>query len=123
MKARVKLTGEIIEVERLTNTTYGRLDVAQIYRKDMLDFDLPEPEEEVTIEGWVCKDEYDDGFARIHTEEPYPGHEELLPDSLELIEVWKSNGNVYLISDEIFPDLKHTDTPKKVTITIKPKKK
>lgn len=45
MKARIKNTGEIIEVVRLTNTTYGRLDVAQIYRKDMLDFDLSEPKE------------------------------------------------------------------------------
>lgn len=46
MKARIKNTGEIIEVVRLTNTTYGRLDVAQIYRKDMLDFDLSEPKED-----------------------------------------------------------------------------
>ena len=112
MKARIKNTGEIIEVERLTNTTYGRLDVAQIYRKDMLDFDLPEPEEEVTIEGWVARD--DDGDIYAYRNKP------TREDNF-----WLDDDAPSLISLPItsFPDLTWESDPLEVTITIKPKKK
>lgn len=123
MRARVKKTGEIKSFYPTTQSGYdGYVDEdGEWYYPKELDFTLSEPEEEEVIEGWVCKDEYEDGFARIHTEEPSPSLEEVALD--DFIEVWRSSGNVYLISDYLFPDLKHTDTPKKVTITIKQKKK
>lgn len=39
MKARVKATGEIIEVEQVAKSIYGRTDgIVELYKKDMLDF-------------------------------------------------------------------------------------
>lgn len=38
MKARVKITGEIIEVKRISRGIYGRVDVAQVYTRASLDF-------------------------------------------------------------------------------------
>ncbi|WP_168355131.1 hypothetical protein [Lepagella muris] len=38
MKAKVKRTGEIIEVEKISKGIYGRVGVAEIYKSSMLDF-------------------------------------------------------------------------------------
>lgn len=116
MKARVKLTGEIIEVERLTNTTYGRLDVAQIYRKDMLDFDLPEPEEEVTIEGWVARDS--DGTLGIFAVKP----KRVRYKHNNKNGLWMARTITDLVP-EVFPSVTWESEPLAVTITINPKKK
>lgn len=43
MKARVKTTGEIIEVERISRGIYGRVDIAQIYNRASLDFITAKP--------------------------------------------------------------------------------
>lgn len=43
-----------------------------------------------------------------------------MPITGEQIGIWRSNGNIYIISDDLFPDLKWTDSPKKVKITITP---
>ena len=43
MKVRVKTTGEIIEVERISRGVYGRVDVAQIYNRASLDFIAVKP--------------------------------------------------------------------------------
>ena len=116
MKARIKNTGEIIKVERLTNTTYGRLDVAQIYRKDMLDFDLPEPKEGVTIEGWVARD---DG-ERWHERELHLFIRNK-PERRKLMGDWIGRSSMTLDSN-LFPSLTWDDDPIEVEITIKPKK-
>ena len=124
MKARVISTNEIIDVEkreeRVGNIVYVYYyaQSGESFQDYELEF-LPDTPEEVTIDGWLCKNEYEDDFARIHTEEPQSGLDEM-PITGEQLWIWRSNGNIYLISDELFPDLKWTDTPKKVRITITP---
>lgn len=43
MKARVKTTGEIIEVKRILRGIYGRVDIAQMYSRASLDFITVKP--------------------------------------------------------------------------------
>ena len=120
MKAKVIETGEIVEVKEwrgASDVIYSTPDMNRFFQKSELEF-LPGPSEKV-IEGWLCKNEYEDGFARIHTEEPQSGLDEM-PITGEQLGIWRSNGNIFLISDELFPDLKWTDSPKKVKITITP---
>lgn len=38
MKAKVKTTGEIIEVEKISRGIYGRVGIAEIYERRSLDF-------------------------------------------------------------------------------------
>lgn len=38
MKAKVKATGEIIEVEKISRGIYGRVGIAEIYERRSLDF-------------------------------------------------------------------------------------
>lgn len=38
MKAKVKATGEIIEVEKISRGIYGRVGIAAIYARRSLDF-------------------------------------------------------------------------------------
>ena len=119
MKAKVISSGEIIEVHRETAVIGGVKyfdDSFKMYEPSELEF-LFDTEEVVEIVGWLCKNEYEDGFARIHTEEPQLGLDEM-PITGEQLGIWRSNGNIYIISDELFPDLKWTDSPKKVKITI-----
>ena len=40
MYARVKATGQIIEVERISRGVYGRVDVAELYKRASLDFNV-----------------------------------------------------------------------------------
>ena len=66
MKARVKTTGEIIEVNEsftIENDRYYPLENA-IYHENELDFTISEPEEEVTIEGLAAK--CLDGITRVY---------------------------------------------------------
>ena len=117
MKAKVLDTGEILDLYPYHSGYWIDLKTQCLYREPDLEF-LSGTSEKV-IEGWLCKNEYEDGFARIHTEEPQAGLDEM-PITGEQLGIWRSNGNIYLISDELFPDLKWTDSPKKVKITITP---
>lgn len=114
MKARIRKSGEIKNFYPTKQIGYdGYIDEDDnFYYPSELDFTLSEPEEEVTIEGWVARDE--DGCLNLFNGEP-----ERIADC-----VW----GIYLgdlglgLPKEYFPDLKWSD-PIKVTITIKPKKK
>lgn len=62
MKAKVKATGEIVEVEKALDAMWRDVEKNGIfeklyYTKD-LDFDLDNQHPEVTISGWVCRDEH-----------------------------------------------------------------
>ena len=131
MKARIKKTGEIIEVEELEMTDirdvlipdYYATEDGVIYHKNQLDFNLYEPEEEVTIEGYVAIDEaYDACF--LHTSKPHQVSQEIA-DTGDYNTAWESDGKTYLLDRGLFPDLDCDSEPIecKVTITIKTKKK
>lgn len=68
MKARVKETGEIIEVD-VSYGFYVKSGTDDIYGDDALDFTLSEPEEEVTIEGYIARDE--DGALSLFPIKPF----------------------------------------------------
>lgn len=72
MRARVKATGEIVEVERVTKNIFGRTDgIVAMYSKDVLDFNLDPPHPEATISGWVARD--DGGGLYLHSIRPRKG--------------------------------------------------
>ena len=50
MKAKVKATGEIVEVERVSKNIFGRTDgIVAMYSKDVLDFNLNPPQPAATL--------------------------------------------------------------------------
>lgn len=109
MKAKVKATGEIIEVERVSKNIFGRTDgIVAMYSKDVLDFNLDPPHPEATISGWVCRDK--DGTLCLYYKKPMRGKEE-----------WFGIYDRQLPEDS-FPSLTWQDEPIEVEITIKPKK-
>lgn len=56
MKAKIKATGEVVEVEQLTRTTAVCLANGKIYNKQQLDINIDSPQPTATIEGWVARD-------------------------------------------------------------------
>lgn len=109
MKAKVKSSGEIVEVERVSKNIFGRTDgIVAMYSKDVLDFDLNPPQSEATISGWVCRDE--DGTLCLYYTKPMRGEKE-----------WFGNYDRQLPEDS-FPSLTWQDEPIEVEIEIKPKK-
>lgn len=75
-----------------------------------LDFDLSEPEDEVTVEGWVARDCDGDLFiyrARPEREDDY----------------WTASCEASVLPKDKFPSVTWESEPLDVTITIKPKKK
>lgn len=119
MKAIVRATGEIIEVERQIDYTDGRV----WYFNDDDEWEtcelqiLPEPKpKESIIEGYVAIDEmYDSAF--LHTEKPTLASRPFA-DTGEYYSEWKSNGSTYLLDKGLFPDMDCESEPKKVRITI-----
>ncbi len=124
MKARIKSSGEIIEVERVTNSTYGRIDgVAELYRKDMLDFNLDPPHPEATISGWVARDQPTDlskrGRLRLFRHMP---HRDCCGTRFVIYGFWDEAISPALRLDEnLYPSLTWQDDPLEVEIIIKPK--
>ena len=108
MKARVKATGEIDEVEKNGfGNIYSAGDGNHYFGTD-LDFNLDPPHPEATISGWVCRDK--DGTLCLYYKKPMRGKEE-----------WFGNYDRQLPEDS-FPSLTWQDEPIEVEITIKPKK-
>lgn len=122
MKARIKATGKIIEVEPVI-CGYNERGVA-FYAPSDLNFDLSEPEEEVKkIHGWVAIDEaYDSCF--LHTSKPHQ-ESQGIADTGDYNTIWESDGETYLLDNSLFPDMDSDSDPVEcvLTITIKPKKK
>ena len=97
--------------------------MSELYQESELDFDLSEPEEEVTIEGWIARDSQD-GQNGIGAGEIY-----LYPCKPILKEEWftipqdvEYNAAIRL-DKSLFPSITFENSPQEVTITIKPKKK
>ena len=118
MKAKIKATGEIVEVVDYNDS------IVTVYRNDETEFFaqneysrnevelLPDTSEKV-IEGWVTKDSPDDDVT-FHFNRPY-----LRKDYPDDIEIWESIGSTYLFAQSLFPDLSSRE-PKRVKLTITP---
>lgn len=119
MKAKIRATGDIIEVERVIDA-YGddryfpipNAPGSQYYNPDELDF-LPE-KETVVLEGWICKDgKYfcDGGFLRLFIgSKPYR-----IVD--EEIQSWDGEDSLRL-PYILLPSVTWESEPKRVRITI-----
>lgn len=108
-KARVKATGEIVEVCCVTDGLYEDIDGHALYSVIDLDFNLDSPHPEATISGWVARDE--GGGLYLHSIQPRKGAME-----------WHGDRQPLTLPIDSFPDLTWQDEPIEVEITIKPKK-
>lgn len=128
MKAKVKATGRIIEVEKAM-IGYVECEVVNIngfpmqnfYSESDLEF-LPEESKEVTIEGWVCRNGCNGGIkdSILHLflkGEPFPDND--TPERIGCVEMWKGANGLHLPS-EMFPEVTWDSEPKRVKITITP---
>ncbi len=116
MKAVRKSDGKVIEVREwrgASDVVYSDPDMNRIYQASDLDFNVEEAEE-VTIDGWVARDE--NGTLWICSEEPQRYSDWWIIDTDE--EYTKKELPSYL-----FPSVTWESDPLEVTITIKPKKK
>lgn len=122
MRAKVKITGEIVDIITITDSGLGDKKIYQTtdrnwYRENELDFDLSEPQEEVTIEGWVARDS--DGSLNVFPERP----------TKVANDFWMNEHCHYLLRDiqyecdNALPSVTFENSPQEVTVTIKPKKK
>ena len=118
MKARVKATGEIIEVEQLTRTTAMCLANGKIYHKSQLDlnFNLDNQHPEATISGWVVRTKRGE---LIFSDPPPCGKSNVIWHYREGTDVRQL---LELFGNDIFPSLTWESDPIEVEITIKPKK-
>ncbi len=112
MKAKVKKTEEIIDVEQITEALFR--DTARhgiderIYNESELEFSAPE---KTTIEGWVARDS--DGSIEIHQKKP-----------TKTKFYWESPknrpiGESMILPKDSFPDISwNEDEPRKARIEI-----
>ncbi len=116
LKARVKATGEIIEVEDLGNEAFGRTDgPVEVIMKGMLDFNVSTPEKAV-IEGWIARDRLNNGLF-LHDEKPYRAFSGYQTDGK--FDEWRSETcPPYPINSEAFSSITWQTEPKRVRIEI-----
>lgn len=104
MKAKVKATGEIIEVKEWrgeSSTIYSRTDMNAFYEHFEIEL-IPDTPEKV-IYGWVIRD--DNNKIGIYREKPHCDEDG-----------WDLTGEKY----DLFPDITPDMLPKKCRITITP---
>lgn len=104
MKAKVKATGEIIEVKEwrgASDVIYSTLDMNMFYADNELEI-IPDTREKV-IYGWVLRD--DNNKIGIYREKPYCDEDG-----------WDLTGEHY----DLFPDITPDMAPKKYRISITP---
>lgn len=127
MKARIKATGEIIEVERVIDA-YGddryirnpEMSGSEFYRASDLDQPIPNSQnwnssekESAVLEGYVARDE--DGFIAVYQNKP-------TRDEYDCRKFWHddiSESHIELPTDS-FPSVTWEGEPKKVKIEITP---
>lgn len=114
MKAKVKATGEIVEVEKNGfGSIYSASDGNHYFGTD-LDFNLDSPHPEATISGWVARTQNGTlGLLRINPERKSGDWWINLPPK---------DSAIYKLPPELFPFLTWQDDPIEVEIVIKPKK-
>ena len=122
MKTRIINTGEIVDVVDYNNSkvTVYRNDKTEFlaqneYSRDEVEF-LPDTPEEVTIEGWVARDE--DGFINLFNDKP-------IRDYCDRSDVtygfWdEANEHHIELPTASFPEVTWDSEPKRVKITITP---
>lgn len=121
MKARVKATGEIVEVSESHSYDGGSgyWDGNNFYYPEDLDFNLDPPHPEATISGWVARNASgkilffkgkDAPRRPMFEKSPRQWHGSASPD----------NG-IPIVPQTAFPSLTWQDNPIEVEITIKPK--
>jgi hypothetical protein len=129
MKARVKATGEVIEVAKIEEAMWTDLTTSgadeKIYYTDDLDFNLDPPQPEATISGWVARDQRmsfaDKGNLTLFAEKPTRDYYDCNDLTYGF---WSDNEKPTIpLSADLFPDLTWQDDPIEVEITIKPKKR
>lgn len=119
MKAKVKPTGKIIEVEpgsffsMKTDEEYRKGKDGKFYKLADLDFSISE---KAVTEGWLARDKLNNALF-LHDEEPYRAFSGYQTDGKE--DEWKSETcPPYPIDSTFFPSLKWADNPIKVRITL-----
>lgn len=114
MKAIRKSDGKVIEVEQATaydgEIGYWDYENCDSHYPSELDFNVEESEE-VTIDGWVARDE--DGDIYVYKGKPTKEEDYWLDDDA---------ASIVLLPITYFPSLTWESDPLEVTITIKPKK-
>lgn len=112
MRCKVKATGEIVEVERVSKNIFGRTDgIVAMYSKDVLDFNLDPPQPEATIRGWVARDK--DKHLMLH---------QVCPQRVLFVDGFPPEEGSIDLPQNLFPDLTWESDPIEVEIVIKPKK-
>ncbi len=117
MKAKVKTTGEIIEVEYFGNGAFGRIDgPVAIYTRRLLDFNISAPEKAV-IEGWICRDKNNntDVLARRGSKLYLCQNK---PKRIASLGEYDKGGDFYRIPEEYFPTIAFESEPRKARLEI-----
>lgn len=124
-KAKIKSTGEIIEVEPINNNIYGRTDgPVELFLRDQLDFGLDNPHSEEIISGWLARDQprsfSERGRLRLFHHMP---HRDYCGNRLVICGFWnEAIFPAWRLDENLFPSLTWQDEPIEVEVTIKPKK-
>ncbi|MCM1093769.1 MAG: hypothetical protein NC421_07435 [Lachnospiraceae bacterium] len=121
MKARVKATGKIVEVEKTVCYCATWSDHERIYNKSDLDFNLDPPHPEATISGWIVRDKQSITSILAHRgSKLYLCQEK--PERIDSMGIWDKDSDYYRIPDNFFPNITFESDPLEVEIQIKPKK-
>ncbi|MBD5283330.1 MAG: hypothetical protein HDS31_01785 [Bacteroides sp.] len=111
MKAKVKASGDIIEVKEWrgsSDVVYSTPDMNMFYASDEVEI-LSEKSEEAVLEGWVARDK--SGYLVLHYQKP---HRTLGGDK------WYSGLSQKSLPKDSFPEVTWDTEPKRVKITITP---
>ena len=125
MKAKVKASGDIIEVKEWrgsSNVVYSTPDMNMFYAADEVEI-LSEKSEEAVLEGWVCRDgceDIKDSILRLYLKgEPFPENDKPERVGMDYLQMWKGANGLHLPS-EMFPEITWSSELKRVRITITP---
>lgn len=118
MKAKIKATGELIEVKEWRgafNAIYSTSDMNMFYADNELEL-LPDTHEQVTIEGYVARDKVSNHHRgeglHLFTSKP---------ERSSIFAEWQGlRGKSLLIDPDMFPEVTWESEPKRVRITITP---
>lgn len=119
IKARVKATGEIVEIGYCTTVRECRWPyppAQTTYMADELDFNVGSPQSEIKISGWVAAEAFG---------EPYIYHSKPERIAGEVMDYWRCDtsypdgSHCYCLGEDLFPSMTWQDEPIPVEIIIK----
>lgn len=119
MKARVKATGEIVEVEKNGfSNIYSASDGNHYFDTDL---DFNPPQFQARISGWIVRDKQHITSILSHRgSKLYLCQEK--PKRIDSMGIWDKDSDYYRIPEDLFPNIAFDSDPLEVEITIKPKK-